>query len=170
MRHKATNAPNLKKFVNFFKLGIVVSPRKLFTNWTKVSLRTTYNWRIKFKRANEKHSSEQVLHFPSSFTPTKSHHSTGDSVPSKTPDFKFRYQRMNEIFRKLYPQSRSRKFAHAGSTIKELYLSIFNRLLFQHKCVIALKLQTFGSELSFLSIQSILQSQSQSHCQCVYYF
>ena len=30
-------------------------------------------------------------------TATRSHCSTGDSVPSKTPNFKFRYQRMNEI-------------------------------------------------------------------------
>ena len=44
--------------------GVVAPSRKLFTNWTKVSLRTTHDWRIKFKRANEKHSSEQVLHFP----------------------------------------------------------------------------------------------------------
>ena len=39
-------------------------------------------------------------------------------------------------------------------------LSVFN-LLFQYKCVIALKLQIFG-RLRFLSIQSIPQSQ----CQC----
>ena len=44
--------------------GVVVPPRKLFPNWTKVSLRTTHDWQIKFKRANEKHSSTQVLHFP----------------------------------------------------------------------------------------------------------
>ena len=48
-------------------------------------------------------------------------------------------------FRKLYPQSRSRKFAHAGSTIKGLYLSVFS-LFFQYKCVITLKLQIFGSQ------------------------
>ena len=45
-------------------MGVVAPPRKLFPNWTKVSLRTTHDWQIKFKRANEKHSSEQVLHFP----------------------------------------------------------------------------------------------------------
>ena len=44
--------------------GVVAPPRKLFPNCTKVSLRTTHDWRIKFKGANEKHSSEQVLHFP----------------------------------------------------------------------------------------------------------
>ena len=44
--------------------GVVAPPRKLFTNWTKVSLRTTRDWRIKFKRANKKHSSKQVLQFP----------------------------------------------------------------------------------------------------------
>ena len=44
--------------------GVVAPPRKLFPNWTEVSLRTTHDLRIKFKRANEKHSSEQVLHFP----------------------------------------------------------------------------------------------------------
>ena len=49
------------------QLGVVAPPRKLFPNWAKVSLRTTYSscdWRIKFKQANEKQSSEQVLHFP----------------------------------------------------------------------------------------------------------
>ena len=46
------------------KMGVVAPPRKLFPNWTKVSLRTTHDWRIKFKRASEIHSSEQVLHFP----------------------------------------------------------------------------------------------------------
>ena len=45
-------------------MAVVAPPRKLFPNWTKVSLRTTHDWQIKFKRANEKHSSEQVLHFP----------------------------------------------------------------------------------------------------------
>ena len=45
-------------------MGVEAPPRKLFPNWTKVSLRTTHDWRTKFKRANEKHSSEQVLHFP----------------------------------------------------------------------------------------------------------
>ena len=35
-------------------MGVVAPPRKLFPNWTKVSLRTTHDWRIKFKRANEK--------------------------------------------------------------------------------------------------------------------
>ena len=34
--------------------GVVTPPRKLLPNWTKVSLRTTHDWRIKFKRANEK--------------------------------------------------------------------------------------------------------------------
>ena len=48
----------------YIYLGVVVPPRKLFPNWKKVSLRTTHDWRIKFKRANEKHSSEQMLHFP----------------------------------------------------------------------------------------------------------
>ena len=43
--------------------GVVAPPRKLFPDWTNVSLKTTHDWRIKFKRANEKHSSEQVLHF-----------------------------------------------------------------------------------------------------------
>ena len=46
--------------------GVVAPPRKLFPNWTNVSLRTTRDWRIKFKRANEKHSSDQVLHFAKS--------------------------------------------------------------------------------------------------------
>ena len=32
-------------------------------------------------------------------------------------------------FRKLYPQSRSRKFAHAGFTIKGLYLSVFRSFI-----------------------------------------
>ena len=32
-------------------------------------------------------------------------------------------------FRKLYPQSRSRKFAYAGSTIKGLYLSVFQSFI-----------------------------------------
>ena len=44
--------------------GVVAPPRKLFPNWTKVSLRTMHDWRIKLKRANEKRSSQQVLHFP----------------------------------------------------------------------------------------------------------
>ena len=44
--------------------SVVAPPRELFPNWTKVSLRTTHDWRIKFKRGNEKHYSEQVLHFP----------------------------------------------------------------------------------------------------------
>ena len=47
----------------------------------KVSLRTTHDWRIKFKRANEKHSSEQVLHFPPGY---KSRRSLGDTVPLLT--------------------------------------------------------------------------------------
>ena len=45
-------------------MGAVAPRQKLFSNWTKISLRMTHDWRIKFKRANEKHSSEQVLHFP----------------------------------------------------------------------------------------------------------
>ena len=45
-------------------MGVVAPPWKLFPNWMKVFLRTTHDWRIEFKRANEKHSSEQVLHFP----------------------------------------------------------------------------------------------------------
>ena len=44
--------------------GCVAPPRKLFSNCTKVSLRTTHVWRIKFKRVNEKRSSEHVVHFP----------------------------------------------------------------------------------------------------------
>ena len=46
------------------RAGVVAPPGKLFPNWTKVSLRATHDWQIKFKQANEKHSSEQVLHFP----------------------------------------------------------------------------------------------------------
>ena len=46
-------------------VSVVALPRKLFPNWTKVSLRKTHDWRItEFKRANEKHFSEQMLHFP----------------------------------------------------------------------------------------------------------
>ena len=41
-------------------MGVVAPPRKLFPNWTKVSLRMM----SQLKRANEKHSFEQVLHFP----------------------------------------------------------------------------------------------------------
>ena len=40
-------------------MGVVAPP-----NWTNVSLRTTHNWQIKFKQANEKHSSKQALHSP----------------------------------------------------------------------------------------------------------
>ena len=47
-------------------LGVVAPPRKLFPNWTKVSLRTTHDWPVKFKRANEKHS-EQVLYLPGGY-------------------------------------------------------------------------------------------------------
>ena len=57
--------------VSFFKLsrhvtshGCCSTSSEALPNWTKVSLRTTRDWRIKFERANEKHSSEQVLHFP----------------------------------------------------------------------------------------------------------
>ena len=60
--------PDIFAILQFCRLanitGVVAPPRKLFPNWTKVSLRTTHDWRIKFKRANEKHSSEQVLPFP----------------------------------------------------------------------------------------------------------
>ena len=45
-------------------VSVVALPRKLFPNWTTVSLRKTHDWRIKFKRANKKPSFEQVLHFP----------------------------------------------------------------------------------------------------------
>ena len=54
-----------------FFLCAVAPPRKLFANWTKVSLITTHDWRIKFKRANEKHSSEQVLRFQGFFCSKK---------------------------------------------------------------------------------------------------
>ena len=53
--------------------GVVAPPRKLFPYCTKVSLRMTHDWRIKFKRANEKHFSDQVLHFPSFSNKCASH-------------------------------------------------------------------------------------------------
>ena len=54
--------PNIEKDTK--NKGVVAPPRKLFPNWTKISIRTTHDWQIKFTQANEKHSSEQVLHFP----------------------------------------------------------------------------------------------------------
>ena len=46
-----------------FEMGVVTSPRKLFPNWMKVSLRTTQIGKL---NSNEpmKNSSEQMLHFP----------------------------------------------------------------------------------------------------------
>ena len=58
-------------------MGVVAPPRKLFPNWTKVFLRTTHDWRLKSKRADEKHSSEQVLHLDHLFLQdTKTHSKT----------------------------------------------------------------------------------------------
>ena len=34
-------------------VALVAHPRKLFPDWTKISPRTTHDWRIKFKRASE---------------------------------------------------------------------------------------------------------------------
>ena len=57
-------------------LGVVAPPRKFFPNWTKVSLRTTHHWQIKFKPANEKYPSEQSRcyasdYYSSTVSPTK---------------------------------------------------------------------------------------------------
>ena len=47
------NKTNLKSLAPLQR-GVVTPPRKLFPNWTKAFLRTTHDWRIKFKRTYDK--------------------------------------------------------------------------------------------------------------------